>query len=259
MTRSARGSLGTDSRARHIRRSSIRLVPLGYYPICVQGGGAGGGIRFAVIFAKQDAPLPRQWTAVGVGPRPRSTRRCAAPWKPQTSGARRSPSSATRGSYSRGATRGRSPATRSFSDDRVPPCECVEDLAAVAAHQLVAAGKLALTDTVQSILGLTTPSGAAPPDPDFASITVEDLLLHRSRLEPNFYWSDAAVAAAFGLGLPVTEAQLASLQIRGQRSSQRRPTTTTGAMDSSAWSSPERATPPRSSMRSRRASSTRCT
>jgi hypothetical protein len=36
-----------------------RLVPLGYYPICVQGGGSGAGIRFAVIFARQEAPLQR--------------------------------------------------------------------------------------------------------------------------------------------------------------------------------------------------------
>jgi CubicO group peptidase (beta-lactamase class C family) len=57
--------------------------------------------------------------------------------------------------------------------------------AGVAAHQLIDAGRLRLTDTVQSILGLTTPSGGLPPDPGFASITVEDLLLHRSRVRPD--------------------------------------------------------------------------
>ena len=84
--------------------------------------------------------------------------------------------------------------------------------AAVAAHQLIDAGKLRLTDTVQGILGLTTPTGGLPPDPGFASITVEQLLLHRSRVQPNAFWYDALTAAAFGVPLPVTEAQIASFK-----------------------------------------------
>jgi hypothetical protein len=32
----------------------------GFYPICVQGGGAGSNTRYAAIFAKQDIPLSRQ-------------------------------------------------------------------------------------------------------------------------------------------------------------------------------------------------------
>lgn len=37
----------------------------GFYPICVQGGGTGGGTRYAAIFAKQDVPLSREWTVTG--------------------------------------------------------------------------------------------------------------------------------------------------------------------------------------------------
>jgi CubicO group peptidase (beta-lactamase class C family) len=81
--------------------------------------------------------------------------------------------------------------------------------AGVAAHQLIAAGELGLGDTVQSILGLTTPTGG-PPATGFDSITVEDLLIHNSRMKPDFYWEDAATAADFGVPLPVTEAQLAA-------------------------------------------------
>jgi CubicO group peptidase (beta-lactamase class C family) len=66
---------------------------------------------------------------------------------------------------------------------------------------------------VQSVLGLTTPSGAAPTDPGFASITVEDLLLHRSRVQPDPFGYDSATAAAFGVPLPVTEAQIASYKV----------------------------------------------
>ena len=37
----------------------------GFYPICVQGGGSGDGTRYAAIFARQDVPSARQWTATG--------------------------------------------------------------------------------------------------------------------------------------------------------------------------------------------------
>ncbi|MDQ6774618.1 MAG: serine hydrolase [Actinomycetota bacterium] len=37
----------------------------GRYPICVQGGGSGAGTRYAAIFAKNDVPEQRQWTATG--------------------------------------------------------------------------------------------------------------------------------------------------------------------------------------------------
>lgn len=37
----------------------------GFYPICIQGGGSGDNTRYAAIFAKQDVPLGREWTATG--------------------------------------------------------------------------------------------------------------------------------------------------------------------------------------------------
>jgi hypothetical protein len=37
----------------------------GFYPICVQGGGAGDNTRYAAIFAKGDLPLSREWTVTG--------------------------------------------------------------------------------------------------------------------------------------------------------------------------------------------------
>ena len=38
----------------------------GLYPICVQGGGMGSDTRYAAIFAKQDTPMPRQWSTSGL-------------------------------------------------------------------------------------------------------------------------------------------------------------------------------------------------
>ncbi len=39
----------------------------GFYPISVQGGGAGSSTRYAAIFAKRHAPHPRKWTVNGNG------------------------------------------------------------------------------------------------------------------------------------------------------------------------------------------------
>lgn len=188
-----------------------RWVPLGYYPISVQGGGSGAGIRFAVIFAKQEAALPRQWTVTGVGSAPTvdDTMRQVL----QSAGVRGASLAVvdnTRLVYARGYTWAEPGYPVVLPTTLFRLASVSKTFAAVAAHQLIAEGLLHLTDTVQSILGLTTPAGGPPTDPGFAAITVEDLLLHRSRLQPSFYWSDAAVAAAFGSHIPVTEAQLAS-------------------------------------------------
>lgn len=39
----------------------------GFYPVCVQGGGAGAKTRYAAIFARTHTPLPRKWTVRGTG------------------------------------------------------------------------------------------------------------------------------------------------------------------------------------------------
>jgi CubicO group peptidase (beta-lactamase class C family) len=188
-----------------------RLVPLGFYPICVQGGGSGNGIRFAVIFARQDASLARQWTTVGVGNAPdvddtmRETLEAS-----NVRGAVLAVTQNTRLVFARGYTWAESGYPTVLPTTVFRIASVSKTFAGLAAHQLIAAGSLHLSDTVQSILGLTTPAGNPPPDPGFASITVEDLLIHNSRLVPDFYWSDAATASDFNVSLPVTEAQLAS-------------------------------------------------
>src|SRR5262249_31494516 len=62
-----RDDLTGDFVARHELTSSgyqqefDRLVPQGYWPVSVQGGGVGVGSRFAVIFAKTDQPVAQSW------------------------------------------------------------------------------------------------------------------------------------------------------------------------------------------------------
>jgi CubicO group peptidase (beta-lactamase class C family) len=188
-----------------------RFVGLGYYPIDVQGGGTGNGIRFAVIFAKQESILPRQWTAVGAGTAPavddtmRETLEDA-----NVRGASLAVTMNTRLVFARGYTWAEPGYPVVLPTTVFRLASVSKTFAGVAAHQLIAAGRLRLTDTVQGILGLTTPTGAAPPDPGFASITVGDLLIHNSRLQPDYLWSDRATAADFGVPLPISDAQLAS-------------------------------------------------
>jgi CubicO group peptidase (beta-lactamase class C family) len=79
--------------------------------------------------------------------------------------------------------------------------------AGIAIHQLIAEDRLRLTDTVQSVLNLTTPAGAQP-SAEFSAITIEDLLLHRSRVDPDWRW-DWQTAQAFGKQLPVSEWEVA--------------------------------------------------
>jgi CubicO group peptidase (beta-lactamase class C family) len=38
----------------------------GYYPIAVDGGGAGSSRRFSAVFARRHTPLPRQWNTQGI-------------------------------------------------------------------------------------------------------------------------------------------------------------------------------------------------
>jgi len=55
-------------RASDINRDN--QIALGRYPIAVQGGGIGTGIRYAAVFAGQDRPIARAWTqtnATGAG------------------------------------------------------------------------------------------------------------------------------------------------------------------------------------------------
>jgi CubicO group peptidase (beta-lactamase class C family) len=185
-----------------------RLVPLGFYPIDVQGGGSGADRRFAVVFAKQEQPLARQWTVVGAGSAPavdavmKDTLVAAG-----IRGASLSVVSNTRLVFARGYTWAEPgyPAVLPTTPFRLASVSKM--LAGLAIHQLIAEGRLRLTDTVQGVLNLTTPSGAAP-SADFSAITIEDLLLHRSRVDNDWRW-DQPTAQAFGKQLPVNEWEVA--------------------------------------------------
>jgi CubicO group peptidase (beta-lactamase class C family) len=83
-------------------------------------------------------------------------------------------------------------------------------ITSLAVFQLIEAGSLALTDTLQSILELKTPSGGAPVDARFGSITIKNLLEHTSGLNTDAFSNGVAVVQAFtaaghAASLPVTQ------------------------------------------------------
>ncbi len=76
--------------------------------------------------------------------------------------------------------------------------------------QLIESGKLKLSDKLQNILQLKTPSGGSPADSRFGDITVQHLLEHKSGLNPDAFRNGPAVMQAFvqaghPASLPVTE------------------------------------------------------
>ena len=187
-----------------------RLVALGFVPICVQGGGSGAAVRFAAIFARQDSPLARQWTSVGVGTANqldalmRTTIEEAG-----VRGAALAVVQNTRLVFTRGYTNAEPGYPTVLPTTPFRLASVSKTFTGIAIHQLIAEGQLALADTVQSVLGLTKPDGSALP-PGFDVITIEDLLVHRSTVRPDYMWADLATAQAFGTTLPVSEAQVAS-------------------------------------------------
>jgi hypothetical protein len=84
-------------------------------------------------------------------------------------------------------------------------------ITSLAIFQLIEAGSLNLTDKVQGILQLKTPSGGNPTDSNFGNITVQHLLEHTSGLQADAFRNNVAVKQAFDaaghpVSLPVTAA-----------------------------------------------------
>ncbi len=84
-------------------------------------------------------------------------------------------------------------------------------ITSLAIFQLIEAGSLNLTDKVQGILQLKTPSGGNPTDSNFCNITVQHLLEHTSGLQADAFRNNVAVKQAFDaaghpVSLPVTAA-----------------------------------------------------
>lgn len=199
--------------AQQYQQTFNTLTAEGYFPIQVQGGGAGSNTLFAAVFTKTEAITPRTFTVTGS---PASTTNdpydAAMLTVMKTYGVRQAALALVKGTrlvLARGYTYAEPGYPVAKPTTAFRQASCSKTITAVLIHQLLHEGKLALSDTLQHILNVKTPSGANPTDPKFADITVAHLLDHIAGVPTDF--SDTTVLSAFsGAKLPITGNQLAS-------------------------------------------------
>ncbi|HEY6343838.1 MAG TPA: serine hydrolase [Bryobacteraceae bacterium] len=191
------------------------LTAEGFFPIQVQGGGVGSNIRLAAIFTQTEAITPRVFTVTGYpATNDSNTSKIDAAMQAvmKTYGVRQAALGLANGTklvLARAYTYAEpgypiAQPTTAFRQE-----SCSKTITAILIHQLIHAGKLSVSDTLQNILNLKTPSGGAPVDSRFSQITVGQLLDHISGLTTD--GADATVVSAFpGATLPITIGQLAS-------------------------------------------------
>jgi CubicO group peptidase (beta-lactamase class C family) len=185
-----------------------------YFPICVQAAGSSAtAARFAALFVQTEDIVAKRFIATG--PIENSAIDNAVKEIMQTYPVSRHASLAIvygkRLVYARGYTLAEPswPVVQPTTHFRVASVS--KTVTALAVFQLIEHKKLALTDKLQSVLQLKTPSGRAPTDSLFNRITIQHLLEHTSGLNAEGFTNGGAVVQAFraagrSASLPVTEA-----------------------------------------------------
>lgn len=179
------------------------LKPKGYFPICVQGGGSGAATRFSALFVKQEDPIPEQFNAVGpvasaaIDDIIHQAMKDSPVWNASLA--------IVHGKklvYARGYSWGEPdwPVCQPTSRFRIASVS--KTVTALAVYQLIEEKKLALTDKLQDILHLKTPSGGSPKDANFKNITIKQLLEHTSGLNANAFRDEVSILAAHKAAVP---------------------------------------------------------
>ena len=203
----ARHNLSASSLAQEIQTWHDR----GYLTCAVQGGSDGRTPRFSALFAKSDQPVARRWNTTGRSVQALASFDDAMQTFMQNNNIRAGSLAVVRGTrlvYARGYTWAEPgyPITQPTSMFRIASLS--KPVTSIATHQAIARGDLALTDEVQSILGLTRPDGStAPADGRIDDVTVLDLLTHSSGWGNITY--DYEVAGSYANRYPVTKYQRA--------------------------------------------------
>ena len=185
----------------------------GYYPACVQAAGPdAASARFAALFVRRDALVPKHFTATGpvanhdIDKVVREVMRTA----PVARHAALAIVHGTRLVYARGYTLAEPDWPIAQPTTRFRLASGSKTVTALAVMQLIESGALQPSDTLQGILQLKTPTGGAPPDPRFATITIKQLLEHTSGLVTDTFAYGTSVVQAFGATLPTTQDMLDS-------------------------------------------------
>jgi len=187
-----------------------RYKQLGFIPISLQGGGSGSDIRYAVVFAEQVQPLARQFTVTAPVYLPAIDD--AAQGILETSKIRGMSVAVVDGTrlvYAGGYTLAEPGYPVILPTTMFRLASVSKTVTAIAIQQLIENGTIRLTDTLQGILQLLPPPGRSI-DAGFAALTFQEILEFHSGLAGGNP-ADSDVQAAFGIGLPVSGWEVASV------------------------------------------------
>ena len=199
-----RWAAATDLTAAALPRELAAWERKGLRPLSIQAAGGGAGsARFAAIATGDDTILPRAWNATGPAARPEIDNVMKAIMT--HSRVRQASLAIVKGArlvLARGYTFAEAgwPVTQPTTFFRLASVS--KTVTALGIYQLIERGKLNLSDRMQDILQLRTPTGGAPKDKRFAEITIEQLLAHRSGVNANAFFATVAVRNAFAKAQP---------------------------------------------------------
>jgi hypothetical protein len=157
----------------------------GFFPANVQGGGSGLATRYSALFVKSVQPVTKQWTTTG--PVTNAAIDLIIGEAMMNSPVRHASLAIIHGTtlvYARQAS-------------------CSKMATALAIYQLIENNQLKLSDRMQDILTLQTPTQVAPTDPRFNTITIQHLLEHTSGLVPDAADTDINCLNAFSRSNPL--------------------------------------------------------
>jgi CubicO group peptidase (beta-lactamase class C family) len=158
----------------------------GFYPVCVQAAGADAeSATISAIFAQSQNVVPKNFTATG--PVANAQIDAVIQEYMATLGTRHAGLAIVQGSklvYARGYTLAEPdwPIAQPTTCFRLASVS--KTVTALVIYQLIQEDLLQVSDTLQGILGLQTPTGGAPTDSRFSQITIRQLLDHTSGLAP---------------------------------------------------------------------------
>jgi CubicO group peptidase (beta-lactamase class C family) len=185
----------------------------GYFPVRVQAAGASAAsARFAALFVRRDSRVRKHFTATGPVAHHRIDEvvRQVMETAPVARHAALAIVHGTRLVYARGYTLAEPDWPVALPTTRFRLASVSKTVTALAVMQLIESGALHPSDTLQGILQLKTPTGGPPSDPNFASITIRQLLEHTSGLETDTFSYGTSVVQAFGASLPTAQDMLDS-------------------------------------------------
>jgi CubicO group peptidase (beta-lactamase class C family) len=192
----------------------------GFFPICVQGGGSGDSTRYAAIFAQRDTPLGRVWTMTGA-PTPSLVQfDNAMKTVMQSKGVRAAALTIAKNGVvhlAHGYTWAEPGYAITQPNTLFRLASVSKAFTAAAIYTLIQAGKVHADDKVFPMLGIVpfSPLPGQPPDPQYANITVQDLINHLggwdaplANFDPVF--ASRTIATAMGLNTFPSKKQVAS-------------------------------------------------